>query len=297
MFDLKMYLHDRREAVNRALKAIMARLAGSGRLAEAMRYSLFAGGKRVRPILCLSAAEAVGGDPWQEAMTAGCAIEMIHTFSLIHDDLPALDDDDLRRGRPTCHKAFDEPTAILAGDALLNLAFQVLTEYQQIPEGRLLRRLAVVHRIAEAVGHMGMIEGQMRDMEGETRPLSIEDLEAMHRLKTGALITASVHAGGVLGGGSVEQIEALCTYGENVGLAFQVTDDILNVEGDPVLMGKAVGTDASRKKTTYPSLLGLDKAKTYGRNLVSRALNAIAGFGTEADSLRQVARYIVDRHK
>ncbi len=296
MVDLKAYLAVRRERINAALDAVWGENSPSTRLVSAMRYSLTAGGKRLRPILCLAAAEAVGGDS-ADALPAACALELIHTYSLIHDDLPAMDDDDLRRGKPTCHKAFDEATAVLAGDGLLTLAFQVLSESSSREAFRAEAWLRVIEEIARAAGYRGMIEGQMRDMDGETHGLGLKELEAMHRLKTGALIRAAVRSGAILGGGTEDRIDRLDRYGGSIGLAFQVTDDILNVEGDPSVMGKAAGTDATRSKNTYPALLGLEKSKAFAEHLIQEALGALAGFDQKSDPLRAVARYILDRRR
>jgi geranylgeranyl diphosphate synthase, type II len=294
-FDLSGYLAARRNKVDQALAKVLGHDSEPARLVSAMRHSLMAGGKRLRPVLCLAAAEAVGGSALN-ALPAACALEMIHTYSLIHDDLPPMDDDDLRRGKPTCHKAFDEATAILAGDALLTLAFQFLSE-SALAEREGDRGLRVLSEISQASGYRGMIEGQMRDMAGETRDLGLEELQAMHELKTGALIRASVRVGGILGGGSDELVRGLDRYGAKIGLAFQVTDDILNVEGDPEIMGKAAGTDTARNKSTYPSLLGLAASKTLARRLVEEALAILEAFDGRADPLRWIARYILDRRK
>jgi geranylgeranyl diphosphate synthase type II len=258
-----------------------------------MRYSLMAGGKRLRPNLCLAAAQAVGGNP-DEAVAVACALEMIHTYSLIHDDLPGMDNDDLRRGKPTCHVAFDEPTAILTGDALLTMAFEVLAS---MPAGSPELRLEVMRIISTAAGPRGMVQGQMLDMLAEGAALSLADLERLHRLKTGALIEASLAAGALVGGGTSAQVEAVQIYGRSAGLAFQVTDDILNVEGDPAVMGKAAGTDRLRRKNSYPDLLGLEKSREFAQNLVQQAIQALAGFDAKADALRAIARYIIERRK
>jgi len=216
---------------------------------------------------------------------------MIHTYSLIHDDLPAMDDDDLRRGKPTCHVAYDEATAILAGDALLTLAFQVLSAAgSEYPHSRLLE---VIYLLSHAAGYKGMVEGQMRDIASEGISLDIDAIEQIHALKTGALIQASVLSGAILGGGNTEQIEQLKIYGKNIGLAFQVTDDILNVEGDPALLGKAVGTDESRKKSTYPSVMGMETSKQFARKLIDNAMESLNMFDSKAEPLRAVARYII----
>ncbi|MBL7180293.1 MAG: polyprenyl synthetase family protein [Desulfobacterales bacterium] len=295
-FDLKAYFVCKRKQINDALVMILNSAENSSRILEAMKYSLMAGGKRIRPILCLAAAEAVGGKP-ENTIRAACAIEMIHTYSLIHDDLPAIDNDDLRRGLPTCHVAFDEATAILAGDGLLTLAFQILSRNDFKNEKHALKWLGVLHHIASAAGYEGMIEGQMRDIVSEGIQLDIEDLEKIHALKTGALIEASIYTGAVLGGGSHQQIERLRIYAKNIGLAFQVADDILDVEGDPAVMGKGVGTDQSRDKNTYPALIGIKESKAFARKLINNALQALDYFDNKSDPLRAIARYIIERKR
>ena len=248
MFDLDRYLNSKRKQINAHLQKILQSTSKSRRLVEAMRYSLMAGGKRLRPVLCIAAAEVVGGQN-RDVIKAACALEMIHTYSLIHDDLPVMDNDDLRRGKPTCHIAFDEATALLAGDALLTLAFQILSGDEIKNDGQALKWLRVLNRIAQAVGYQGMIEGQLRDIDAEDNLVTLNELREFHALKTGALIEASVYTGAVLGGENSEQLDLLLIYANNIGLAFQVKDDILNVEGDPVLLGKAIGTDKIRKKS------------------------------------------------
>jgi geranylgeranyl diphosphate synthase type II len=220
---------------------------------------------------------------------------MIHTYSLIHDDLPAMDDDELRRGLPTCHVAFDEATAILAGDALLTLAFQTLSSARNSRPSHAPKWLEVIHLISTAAGFHGMIQGQMLDISLEGQRLSRIELESMHQLKTGALIEASLCAGAVIGGGNHDQIEALDQYAKNIGLAFQVADDILNVEGDTELMGKAVGTDQLRDKSTYPSVLGLEESQKFAKDLISKALHAIKLFDNRFDPLRAIAIYVIER--
>lgn len=296
-FDLPGYLAERRRIVEAALTAALEPGDRPPRIVQAMAHSLLDGGKRLRPILCMAAAEAVGGNP-TTAIPAACALEMIHTYSLIHDDLPAMDDDRLRRGRPTCHIAFDEATAILAGDALLTLAFSVLAEAgENAPEGEAVRWLRAIRWIADAAGCLGMVEGQMRDMAGEKARLSLEAMEAVHRRKTGAMIRASVAAGAGLAGASPEARLALETYADRLGLAFQVTDDILNEEGDPAIMGKAAGTDRDRHKSTYPVLLGLDAAKDHAARLIREAVDAIDDFPPAADPLRAIADYVLRRRR
>jgi geranylgeranyl diphosphate synthase type II len=293
-FDLNAYLSSKRQQINAALDSMF--LHTSRKLVKAMKHSLMAGGKRLRPILCLAAAETVGGNS-QDAIQAACAIEMIHTYSLIHDDLPAMDDDELRRGQPTCHAIFDEATAILAGDALLTMAFEVLSLMDSSREGQAMDLIHVVHTLAVAAGYQGMIEGQMQDIAAEGESLSLKDLEKMHALKTGALIEASVTTGAILGRGTAFQVQQLNIYAKNIGLAFQVTDDILNIEGDPMIMGKNVGSDQIRLKSTYPSVLGMDQSKQFAKKLVSNALKALENFDTKAHSLRAIANYIIDRKK
>ena len=295
-FDLTNYLNDKKELINSELDKIFRNFASSRHIVKAMKYSLMAGGKRIRPILCLAAIEAVGGN-LESALPAACALEMIHTYSLIHDDLPAMDDDELRRGKPTCHVAFDDATAILAGDALLTLAFQILSSPVKIKESEALIWLNVIHVISIAVGYKGMIDGQMKDIISEGTSLSLDDLENMHALKTGALIEASIFSGAILGNGSQEQIKQLGIYAKNIGLAFQVTDDILNVEGNPAVMGKAVGTDKNRKKSTYPLIMGLNESKEFATDIINNALKSIELFDNKADPLRAVARYILKRKK
>lgn len=302
-FDLKSYLEDQRRLVNQWLQDLIERRLSKGRrLCQAMAHSLMAGGKRVRPILCMAAADAVapssGGAQIPNSTNLpvadfGCAIEMIHTYSLIHDDLPAMDNDDLRRGQPTCHVAYGEATAILAGDALLTLAFEIMAAAALNTPAA----LPALHGISRACGFDGMIEGQMQDIEAEGKGLDIDGLKQMHRFKTGALIEASVDAGALLAGGTDAQREALSGYARHIGLAFQVTDDILNVEGDPALMGKAAGTDADRKKSTYPGLMGISASRDFSRELVNNALQALSVFDNKAQPLRAIARYIIERKR
>jgi len=291
-FNLSEYLTLCRKQINAALSGLLPADTDDSPILASMRYATLGNGKRLRPVLCMAAAEAVGGSAENVLMPA-CALELIHTYSLIHDDLPAMDDDRLRRGRPTCHVAFDEATAILAGDALLTLAFDVLAE-NVIPADAAVR-LQVIRCIAGAAGYQGMIAGQMADIDGEGRRLDADALKALHAAKTGALIRAAVETGARLAGGDASAMIRLVDYAGHIGLAFQVTDDILNVEGDPDRMGKAVGTDAARGKNTYPALLGLDAAKTLAENKVHRALQALAEFDHRADPLRAIAKYIIHR--
>ncbi|MFQ5737030.1 MAG: polyprenyl synthetase family protein [Thermodesulfobacteriota bacterium] len=280
--------------VNTGLAALLAKEDEYPQgLHRAMRYSLFAGGKRIRPVLVLAACEAAGGDA-RDALNTACAFECIHTYSLIHDDLPAIDNDDMRRGRPTCHKVYGEATAILAGDALLTAAFEIIAKDGTAESGRLLR---VVSELARAAGSMGMIGGQMVDIESEGKDVSFPVLEYIHIHKTGELILAAVRCGGILAGASEEELRSLGSYGKAVGLAFQIADDILDVEGSSAEMGKPTGGDERKGKATYPSILGLDPARTRATELVDMALGAIKGFDSKADPLRSIARYIVHRKK
>lgn len=292
--DLEKYLTEKTELVNRGLKDL---LVGQDEhpqsLHNAMHYSLFAGGKRLRPVLALASCEAVGGRI-EDALNAACAFECVHTYSLIHDDLPAIDNDDLRRGRPTCHKAFGEAVAILAGDALLTAAFEIMAGTPLADKERVMRSILDFSR---AAGSTGMIGGQMVDIESEGREVTFPALEYIHIRKTGALILSAVRCGAILGGADEERLQSLTRYGEAVGLAFQIADDILDVEGSAEAMGKATGGDEKKGKATYPALLGLVESKKRAKELVDRALSAIGGFDGSAEPLRAVARYIVARNK
>jgi geranylgeranyl diphosphate synthase type II len=293
--ELKAYLEERRGLINRALEAYLPQVRGPAfRVTQAMHYSLFVGGKRLRPILCLAAAEAVGGDVG-EALPAACALEMIHTYSLIHDDLPAMDDDDLRRGQPTCHKQYDEATAILAGDGLLTEAFRTLAGAADKYVGREAVLLEVINLMAAAAGYQGMVGGQMLDLLAEGRQVTLKELETIHRHKTGALLTAAVRAGALTGGGNRFEVTALTTYGEKFGLAFQITDDLLDVEGETAEMGKAAGMDEKRQKATYPAVLGLEATREWAKRLVAEALAALEPFQAKAEPLRQLAQYLLVR--
>ncbi len=296
IFELKSYINIKRRTINDRLDKILQQFNPGDMITQAMRHSLMAGGKRIRPILSLAAAEAVDGKP-QEILTAACALEMIHTYSLIHDDLPAMDDDELRRGIPTCHMAFDEATAILAGDALLTLAFETLASVAIENGNQADKCLQVIRIIAAAAGSRGMIQGQMLDMKAEGRGLNSHELESMHALKTGALIEASLYCGALLSDANKVQLECMNTYARNIGIAFQVADDILNVEGNPAEMGKAVGTDELHEKSTYPSVLGLAASKLFAQKLVRQALQALEIFDKRAEPLRAIATYVIARKR
>ena len=294
--DLKAYLKEQCQLVDTALDRYLPRdneLPVS--LHSAMRYSIFAGGKRVRPILMLAACAAVGGEA-AAAMPAACAMEMIHTYSLIHDDLPAMDDDDFRRGRPTNHKVYGEAVAILAGDALLTEAFVLLSHPETISRIPADRLGAVIHEIAHCAGSHGMVGGQVVDMESEGKgDIDLPTVQYIHTHKTGALIKASIKAGALIGGASAEQLAALTRYGETVGLAFQIADDILDIEGTTEQIGKDAGSDQARGKATYPAVMGLAAAKERADELMQMGLDALSAFGPEADPLREIARYVVQR--
>lgn len=264
------------------------------RLYEAMRYSVMNGGKRVRPLLAYAACEALGSAP-EQANGAACAVELIHAYSLVHDDLPAMDDDDLRRGQPTTHKAFDEACAILAGDGLQSLAFSALLDPQLTPLDAD-TRLRMVSGLALAAGPAGMVGGQAIDLGSVGIKLDRAALEFMHRHKTGALIEASVQLGALASGRAcTETLQALHVYARAIGLAFQVQDDILDVESDTATLGKRQGADIARDKPTYPALMGLEGAKAYALELRDQALTALQSFDTAAEPLRALARYIVER--
>jgi geranylgeranyl diphosphate synthase type II len=258
---------------------------------QAMRYSVFAGGKRIRPILCLEAARIFDTN-LAPVLPVACAFEFIHTYSLIHDDLPALDNDDLRRGKPTCHKQFGEATAILAGDGLLTLAFETLAKASLPPE----RRVRVIAEVGAAAGTVnGMVGGQVADLEAEGKPPNAAALEYIHRSKTAALISASVVAGALSAGAGDDDLARLRGFGENIGWAFQVVDDILDVEESSAALGKTAGKDQTQKKATYPALFGLEKSHRFGRELGERAVAEVARYGERAARLRAVAEYLVLR--
>jgi geranylgeranyl diphosphate synthase type II len=260
---------------------------------RAMRYSLFAGGKRIRPLLAIASAHAVCDEP-AGVESAACSLELIHTYTLIHDDLPALDNDDLRRGRPTCHKVFGEAMAILTGDALLTLAFEVLSRLDGVDAGR---RIWLIEELATASGTVrGIIGGQVNDLAGEGKKPTPELLESIHRAKTGALLRASVRMGAIYAGASPEQLEALTLYGEHVGLAFQIVDDVLDVEQSSEALGKTAGKDAQQQKITFPALYGLERSREMAEQERLAAHHALTTFKERGERLRQIADLIVRRH-
>ncbi len=296
-FHLKDYIQERKEIVDYHLDRLLPSPSGpSGKVVEAMRYSLSAGGKRVRPILMMAACEAVGGNS-VDIMPAACAMECVHTYSLIHDDLPAMDDDDLRRGKPTCHKVFGEAIAILAGDGLLTYAFELMTHdelLENISPDKVTKAISIFSR---AAGISGMVGGQTADIIFEGKRVDPDTLSYIHRHKTGALIRASLEMGAILGGGDAGQVASLADFGTALGLAFQVVDDLLDVVGDEKKLGKPVGSDERNKKATYPALFGIEKAREKAIELKEQALGSLSGFGTEAEPLRAIAVYVVERDR
>ncbi len=287
------YLDQCRQRIDAELDRSIRQDSVSERLQAAMRYSVLGGGKRIRPALCLAAARAVGSEE-TTALAPACALELIHAYSLVHDDLPAMDDDDLRRGRPTTHIAFDEASAILAGDALQTLAFRLLTGAPALTDSQ---RIRMITELAQASGHKGMVGGQAIDLESVGLALNLEQLENMHRHKTGALIEASVTMGALTAPDvTAQQLKDLSTYASALGLAFQVQDDLLDIEGDTETIGKRQGSDVAKAKPTYPALLGLEGAREHLNLLLDQAQQALESFGEEADPLRAMADYVVTRN-
>jgi geranylgeranyl diphosphate synthase type II len=286
------FFEEDQKAVDAALDKLMpAESALPASIHTAMRYSVQAGGKRVRPILCIEAARIFSSDI-APVLPVACALEFIHTYSLIHDDLPALDNDDLRRGKPTCHKKFGEATAILAGDALLTLAFETMANAPIEPA----RRVAILSHVAASAGTVnGMVGGQVADLEAEGRAIQPQELEYIHRSKTAALIRASVVAGAIGGGADDDNVARLRRFGETIGWAFQVVDDILDVEETSATLGKTAGKDAAQKKATYPALYGLEKSRHFAAELETSAMSEIAPFGARAARLKELAELIVHR--
>lgn len=295
--DFSQFVAECRQRVDSALQNLLPVTKGPGeRLRDAMRYSLFNGGKRVRPILAYASGRAVG-DTLTQAQQASldsvaCALECVHAYSLVHDDLPAMDDDDLRRGKPTCHIAFDEATAILAGDALQTLAFELLSDAPHLDAAC---KLALLKQLTRASGVRGMVLGQAIDLAAVNQQLNLDQLETMHRHKTGALISASVAMGAIVCGADATRLQALTIYADAIGLAFQVQDDILDVTTETAILGKQQGADVARNKPTYVSLLGLDNARAKAQELHQQALAALADFDQRAQPLRALSAYIIER--
>ncbi|HPC60077.1 MAG TPA: polyprenyl synthetase family protein [Verrucomicrobiota bacterium] len=293
-FDLDEFLARATQAVNRALDRFLPQATvRPATIHKAMRYSLFAGGKRMRPALCLAAAEACGGS-WAEAMPLACAVECIHTYSLIHDDLPAMDNDDYRRGKPTCHKVFGEGIAILAGDALLTHAFEILAQsrgWPRYPHPRL------VVELARAAGSLQLIAGQVEDLEAEGKKISASRLQYIHERKTSALLCCAVRLGGMSANCTPRHLRALTDFGYHVGLAFQVIDDILDVTQTSEKLGKTAGKDTRAKKATYPSIVGLEKSRQIAASLTQRAFAALKPFQGRARALEALARFLLQRDR
>ncbi len=290
---LKKRLELRRKEVDSALRRLLPKGAAVPTvLRRAMAYSLNGGGKRLRPALLLEACAAVGGDP-HCALPAACAMELIHTYSLIHDDLPCMDNADQRRGQPTSHRVFGEANAVLCGDGLLTLAFEVLATQQtkRLPPGVALEATGI---IAAAAGGAGMVGGQVLDLEFMAQDVGAKELRRLHRMKTGALLRASVEAGAVIGGATLKQREALRSYGEAVGLAFQIVDDLLDVEGDPALLGKST-QDAAQGKLTFPRVFGVARSRQLAQRAAEQAIAALAPIGDRSETLSELARYLVQR--
>jgi geranylgeranyl diphosphate synthase type II len=291
-FDLTEYARSRRAEIDAALTAYTEFGPGCPtHLAAAIRHSLLSPGKRLRPLLVLMACEACGYD-YRAAMPAACAVEMIHTYSLIHDDLPAMDDDDMRRGQPACHKAFGEATAILAGDALLAQAFEVLATGIQPPEAA----ARCVAELAQAAGASELVGGQEDDLKAEHADLGLAELERIHRRKTGAMIRVSLKLGGIVGRASADQLNALHRYGERLGLAFQIVDDLLDLQGSEQSLGKRVGKDSTHGKLTFPALLGTAESRRRAEDLVAAAIDAAGIFGTRGKPLAALAKYVLERN-
>ena len=296
-FDLRSYMVDKLKKVEKALdESIVEQCPEAREITESMRYSLLAGGKRIRPIMCIAACEMLGGSE-EDAMATAVAIEMIHSMSLIHDDLPSMDDDDFRRGKPTNHKVYGEPVAILAGDALLSCAFEHVAKGtpKSVPAERIVE---VIRRLGEAVGPVGLAGGQAMDIDCEGKPLgsvSLDELRWIHLHKTAKLLQVSCATGAVLAGASDKDVQAVSTYADDIGLAFQVADDILDVTATTEQLGKTAGKDLDADKTTYPKLLTLDGAREEARRLYKEAIDSLAPFGDRATPLLAIAEYIVER--
>ncbi|MEO0835208.1 MAG: geranylgeranyl diphosphate synthase CrtE [Cyanobacteria bacterium J06642_3] len=294
IFDLNNYLKQQKKIVEQALDKSIA-IARPEKIYEAMRYSLLAGGKRLRPILCLATCDLIGGTV-EMAMPTACALEMIHTMSLIHDDLPAMDNDDFRRGKPTNHKVFGEDIAILAGDGLLAYAFEyVATQTKNVAAENMIR---VVARLGRTVGAAGLVGGQVLDLESEGKTdITAETLSFIHTHKTGALLEASVVCGAMVANAGSEDIANLSQYAKNIGLAFQIIDDILDITATDEQLGKTAGKDLEAQKATYPSLWGIEKSQLKAQELVDQAIAQLAGYGAKAEPLRAVASFIVTRDR
>jgi len=293
--DISRYLEQKREEVDRFLETIIPTVeTAPTTLHESMRYSLFAGGKRIRPILAIAAAEAVGA-PSRAILPVASSLELIHTYSLIHDDLPAMDNDDYRRGKLTNHKVYGEAMAILAGDALLTLAFELCSRRDLLNGLDALRQVQIIHELAQGAGNLGMVGGQVLDIQAENKEINLSTLQAIHAHKTGMLIRAAVRMGAIVSAATAAQLEHLTLYAEDAGLAFQIADDVLNVIGTREELGKNANTDAQRGKKTYPTFYGVEGARTLAAQCTDRAISRLQTFDAKADPLRELARYITAR--
>ena len=290
--EVQSYLTARQRMIDRALDRFLPKASAKpATIHKAMRYSLFAGGKRLRPILCLAAAEASGGEI-DNALPLACAVECIHTYSLIHDDLPSMDNDDLRRGRPTCHKVFGEGIAVLAGDALLTIAFEIVSRAK---DSRRYDMSILLREIAVAAGSRKLIAGQVADLEAEGRKTDRAQLRYIHENKTAAILTTSVRLGAMSANASMKQLAAMTRFGRALGLAFQVIDDILDVTQTSEKLGKSAGKDIAARKATYPAVIGLDQSRLEARRLTRQAHNSLAAFGAKAEALHALSNYLLER--
>ena len=295
--DIELYLKEKQQIVDRYLEAHLPPVGTPPAvLYEAIRYSLLAGGKRIRPILTIAAAEAIGPPP-QAMLPVACAFEFIHTYSLIHDDLPAMDNDDYRRGKPTNHKVYGDGMAILAGDGLQTMAFEWCSRMDLVNDIEPYVQVQIIAELAHGSGNQGMVGGQVLDIQAENKNVELTELQNIHAHKTGKLIRAAVRAGALLSGANLPQFDQLTAYAEDIGLAFQIADDVLNVTGTREELGKDANTDAERGKQTYPSFYGLEGAKKLAQECADRAISRLSSFDDKADPLRGIAQYIVSRRK
>jgi geranylgeranyl diphosphate synthase, type II len=293
--DIEAYLDQQRQRVDQVLERSLPEPSAHPRqLYAAMRYSLLGGGKRIRPILAIASAQALGYDH-EAVLPFAASLEFVHTYSLIHDDLPSMDDDDYRRGRLTNHKVFGEGMAILAGDALLTMAFEICSQAEDTDTLLANQKLHIIKELAIGSGHQGMVGGQVMDIQAENQEINLSHLQQIHRYKTGRLIRAAVRIGGIIGGATAQQMQCLTDYSEDIGLAFQIADDVLNMVGTREELGKEAGTDEKRGKQTYPSFFGVEGARQMGEECVRRAIKQLEPFNKQADPLRHIATYIMAR--
>jgi len=294
--DIQAYLEQQRQKVDHFLKTVLPDGQNLHEtLYQSMRYSLLGGGKRVRPILTIATAESVGSLAIEDLLPFAAALEFIHTYSLVHDDLPVMDNDDFRRGRPTNHKVFGEGLAVLAGDALLTMAFELCSQPPSKTTIGLDRQVQVIYELSVGAGHNGMVGGQVLDIQSENQDIDLLALQTIHNYKTGRLIRAAVRIGGILGGATISQLDQLTKYAEDIGLAFQIADDVLNMTGTREELGKDPGTDAKRGKKTYPAFYGIEGARDLGEQCIKRAIQRLEHFDHRADPLRELAAFVVSR--